>query len=730
MYGKITARLIFACILLSLSACAALAAQPAGEMPILVVTDKYYADNKFGNYLAEILQGEGIAEFEQTQRNTLYTMPGALLQSYETVFLAEMDLSAADEQLLRGYVQNGGNLVAMRPDADLADLFGVTIQGNRSEQLLQYFGVAENLPAARGFPAGMGIVRDSLQYHGEATNYALAGAQTLVSLYDNAQTPSSNPAVTMNRSGQGTAVAFAFDLAKSIALTRQGNPEWQNTEGDNLGGYRPMDTFARTDGRKYYDLDRLPVPQADEAQRLLANITMKLSDQPLPRMWYLPGTHKSLIVNTGDAEDWGGTLLDPALNEVARYGGYFTYYLREAGINSTTVAQEAAWRAAGHETGVHMWANGTEGAGAEAYMNTIYGSIVDQLESKFGHVSRTARNHTIDWTGWVYMAAIEAAHGTRMDMNYYHYLSPDAGSPLDSYGYLTGSGLPQRFIDASGQILTIYQAETEWPDEWFADKGMTVEETVGIITGMFEAAEENGFYSAFVNNIHPGRYAGIPGVDEITPLWPAIVWEYCQAHDIPSWSGEMLLDFVEARNASEFENMDWAIDENTDVGSLNFDFTTPVGGQDLTLMVPVHCENRNLMQLLADGTPVVPTVEEIKGIEYAMFTTQETGLHILAIYTPSLPGDSNGDGHVDDTDASILALNWQSADATWIMGDFNNDGFVNDADATILAANWHHGVGLDNMVPEPGAAVLLLGLFCAVGMWTGRNAFRPRSSHI
>ena len=96
---------------------------------------------------------------------------------------------------------------------------------------------------------------------------------------------------------------------------------------------------------------------------------------------------------------------------------------------------------------------------------------------------------------------------------------------------------------------------------------------------MFESAEQNGYYSAFVDNIHPVRYNG---VDSITPVWPHLIWEYCQQEGIPMWTGEKLLDFVTARNASQFENVDWTINEALDVGHLSFDFTTPVGGQDLT----------------------------------------------------------------------------------------------------------------------------------------------------
>jgi hypothetical protein len=84
------------------------------------------------------------------------------------------------------------------------------------------------------------------------------------------------------------------------------------------------------------------------------------------------------------------------------------------------------------------------------------------------------------------------------------------------------------------------------------------------------------------------------------------------------------------------------------------------------------------------------------------------------------PGDANGDGKVDDTDASILGAHWQTSGAAWEDGDFNADTLVNDADAVILAAHWHYGVnGEEGSVPEPSALVLLLG--AAAMAWLGRR---------
>ena len=86
-----------------------------------------------------------------------------------------------------------------------------------------------------------------------------------------------------------------------------------------------------------------------------------------------------------------------------------------------------------------------------------------------------------------------------------------------------------------------------------------------------------------------------------------------------------------------------------------------------------------------------------------------------------IPGDANYDGIVDDNDAAVLALNWQSGpDAAWAMGDFNADGWVNDSDATILAPNWQAGVLQTTSVPEPGGIVLLLCGMALAAMWIRR----------
>ena len=70
------------------------------------------------------------------------------------------------------------------------------------------------------------------------------------------------------------------------------------------------------------------------------------------------------------------------------------------------------------------------------------------------------------------------------------------------------------------------------------------------------------------------------------------------------------------------------------------------------------------------------------------------------LITEYVPGDANEDGKVNEADASIIAQNWLTSNASWQDGDFNFDHVVNEVDATMMAANWFTA-GVGATVPEP-----------------------------
>ncbi|MBN2218447.1 MAG: autotransporter-associated beta strand repeat-containing protein [Pirellulales bacterium] len=139
---------------------------------------------------------------------------------------------------------------------------------------------------------------------------------------------------------------------------------------------------------------------------------------------------------------------------------------------------------------------------------------------------------------------------------------------------------------------------------------------------------------------------------------------------------------------------------------------------------------------LAEGTYVFATYGTLLGnpatevgmlpnwsIDYLYDYDGGTDNSIALLVGPgtSIPGDTNYDGYVDNTDAAVLAGNWGASvtqgDVT--AGDFNDDGVVNAADAAILAANWNPAPPPTEAagVPEPSTTALflagLLGLAAA-----------------
>ena len=209
---------------------AALPTPPGG--PILLVTN---GSPSFGNYYAEILRTEGFNEFAVAD---ISSVSAATLAAYDVVILAEMPLDAATQvPIFASWVNSGGNLIAMRPDKDLASVLGLT----DASSTLDNGYLLVNTSAS----PGNGIVGETMQFHGTADRYTSSGATGIATLYSNATTATSNPAVTLNNVGTagGQAAAFTYDLATSIVYTRQGNPAWATQERDGFSPKRSDDKF-------------------------------------------------------------------------------------------------------------------------------------------------------------------------------------------------------------------------------------------------------------------------------------------------------------------------------------------------------------------------------------------------------------------------------------------------------------------------------------------------------
>ncbi len=552
--------------------------------PILVIADATNVSNPFGRYYAEILRGEGFNVFTATD---ITKVTAATLNDYDIVLLGEMPLNPTQVSMFDNWVNGGGDLIAFRPAKSLAALYGLTdASATTSEGYL-----AVNTSTA----IGKGVIGDTLQFHGTADNYTLSDATSVATLYTDATTPTSYPAIASYTRGTGQVVIFTFDLARSIILMRQGNPAWAGTEGDgHTDAIRATDLFVH-DSQSWLDANKIAIPQADEQMHLLSHAIEQLtaSKLPLPRLWYFPNQVKGALIMTGDSEGCSTACVNIPMADVNAHGGHYTVYLEGNGPSSADVS---GWLSAGNGVGAHY--NDTANATDPTYnnMKTVYDAETPAFLAAYDFTPATVRNHWVLWAGWADQAKVEVEHGLGLDTNYYHW-----GSWTATPGYFTGSGLPLRFSDENGQILDIFQATTQLPDEtWFASISTQFKTLI-------DRSVDQGYYGFLTANFHPPSYGTYQTAADS-------MMDYANARGVPIWSAEQLNDFLRARNQARTQNMSW------NGTLLNFDFNALIPYNELTLMIPAKAGGHSLASLEIGSTSVPYTITTIKGYDYALFT--------------------------------------------------------------------------------------------------------------
>lgn len=607
---------------------------PRPDVPLLLVINPRSA-NTFGRYLGEILRAEGLNAFRVARLDQL---DRDYLANYALVLLGEGALDANEVALLTDYVASGGALIAMRPDPQLAGLLGVAFTGGQTAD--GYLRIVDEHSVCQGIAATM------LQFHGPADHMRLDGAGALAWLYSDATTATSFPLITLHNAGKGKAALWAFDLARSVALTRQGNPEWANQERDDLEGIRACDMFMG-----WIDLERIAIPQADEQQRLLANLIHELcaGAGPMPRLWYFPSGASAVLVTTGDSHINPVSVIEDVLARVERYGGRMSVYytppftdaarrivrkarwwmsdwplvggLLDPGPAVPKPAHVAAWRARGHEFGMHPFVEMGVAEGYHALWNHF-------LKLGYGPVSPTVRTHRILWKGWVETARVQARYGIRMNLDYYH-VGPALRNAHGEwvYGHMTGSGLPLRFIDETGTILNVYQQHTHLVDEHLLDifaasASLSAEEAIAVSQRLIRDSLRR-FPAALGMQCHidPFQMSGQKAAN--VARWLEGSLAYAAEHNVPILSAEQWLAFIEARSSAEIGEYVW------EGGAGRLSFRIALQGAP-EIMLPLYHAGRRMGQVQVNGSAVAYRERVLGGQRYAAIVVP-AGRHTIQI---------------------------------------------------------------------------------------------------
>jgi hypothetical protein len=588
----------------------AASAQTAGPGgPVLVVSNPADA---FSGYYSEILRAEGLNEFATTSVGALSAQT---LSSYQVVVLAPAALNATQVSALTGWVAAGGNLIAMRPGNELAPLLGL---GGDAGDVSEGYVAIDTTSAP-----GAGITAATMQFHGAADRRALAaGTHQVAALYTNATTSAGAPAVTLRSVGAagGQVAAFTYDLARSVVWTRQGNPAWAGDERDGESGPIRSDDlfFGGSTAQDWVNLNKVAIPQADEQQRLLANlvIQMNLDRTPLPRFWYLPRGENAAVVMTGDDHAGGDTVdhfaafrnASPAGCSVADWGCVrATSYV----YPNTSIPNAESYEADGFELALHLNTGCSDFTPSE--IANDWTTQLAAFRASFPTIAapRTNRTHCIAWSDWVGEATAERVHNVRFDTNYYYWPgSWVANRP----GMFTGSGFPQRFADLNGSMIDVYQATTQLVDEWGNDSWIPAH-TQSLISNANGAA---GYYGVFTANMHTDR-----------PVANAnAVVSVAKQNGVPVVSAAQMLDWIDGRNTSAFRGISYA------GGRLHFTVDGGNGSRGLQAMLPLRNARGAISSLTRNGAGVGMVQRRVKGVDYAFFSAAD-GAYVATYGTPA-----------------------------------------------------------------------------------------------
>ena len=286
------------------------------------------------------------------------------------------------------------------------------------------------------------------------------------------------------------------------------------------------------------------MPQADEQQRLLANLVtqMNLDRTPLPRFWYLPARRE------------GRGRHDRRRPRRRRHPAYFNRFkpASPAGCSvadwecvrsprtstpntAMTDAQARPSRPQGFEIALHLNTGCADFTPARSTrrLATQLAEFARNWPSRRAP-RRTARTASPGATGPASRRS-SSAHGIRLDTNYYYW---PGGWVQNRPGMFTGSGFPMRFADLDGSLIDVYQATTQITDESEIDMPTRTSTRCWTTRSGPKATTASS------------RRTCTPTT--ATTRTPTTIVAAAQARGVPVVSAEQMLDWLDGRNGSSF----------------------------------------------------------------------------------------------------------------------------------------------------------------------------------
>jgi hypothetical protein len=572
-------------------------------LPVLCLYDRTAAP--FGRYAAEMLRAEGLTA--TAERDVSLAPPATEELSHrQAVVVAPCGSASGAEAAALAALRAGAGVVFLRPSHETARALGLRPDERRT-------AIEQYLAPERSHPLWSPASGDFLQVHGPADLYDRpAPPAEVVAWIAGRDWATPHPAIVAGRHGAGRYAVFAYDLAASTVSFRQGRPELASTglapDADGDGAFTPSDLF-----QGHLDAGLRHVPQADLQQRLLVRLLEWVSEPagPLAYLWPFPSGAPAIALINGDSDGMTRPQMEWYVNMTEAHGGRYTIYVMEQHWPLLPPALAAEYHRRGHSVGPHIWLN-LEPTPAEMAARIAEEAV--GFARTYGQAPRTTRHHCVVWPGWVDTAKALAAAGIRLETNY------RAAERYQS-GYLTGSGLPLRFIDERGEFVECFQQETLLCDDYLLiDKSfrrpLDEGEAIALSRTLLDDAVER-YHTAVQMYFHPVYSTGLmvrTGQFIRTAGWLEAVLKHCQARGVPMPSTDAWCEFTERRRTTRLAASCW----DPVGGALALRVESADGLPAAAVVLPPGHAARRLRRVTLDGDDLPLRWREVDGRERAM----------------------------------------------------------------------------------------------------------------
>jgi hypothetical protein len=269
------------------------------------------------------------------------------------------------------------------------------------------------------------------------------------------------------------------------------------------------------------------------------------------------------------------------------------------------------WRESGNEVAIHYDNTGNYSDPDFRSMNEVFDTMTANFRKAYGYSPKTVRNHWVVWCSknetdkeFAQQALIEEKYGLGFDCNYYQFggnkIYPNW---MGDVGHSTGSGIPMKFSSSTGNIINVYQSNTQLPDETWLKENI-LDKSITLIDRSIDME-----YFAYINaNFHTWYWK-----DCRTSALKVL--DHCLNRGVPVWTAEKVYDFLVMKDEAGFSMISWKDNR------LSFRLNSAVKHSNgLTIMLPVIYNDFRIKHISVNGTGKEFIIRNIKGRPYAMLT--------------------------------------------------------------------------------------------------------------